>query len=98
MGREAVDGAFEDFVARIAAAHIRFSDRSTAYQSPSLGLVEFGWKGPLRLDGEVVSLSGYPRSDTSYGSAPFPAEEIAFHCADHHLTLDWKTASRKTSS
>jgi hypothetical protein len=98
MGREAVDGAFEDFVARIAAAHIRFSDRSTAYQSPSLGLVEFGWKGPLRLDGEVVSLSGYPRSDTSYGSAPFPAEEIAFHCADHQLTLDWKTASRKTSS
>jgi hypothetical protein len=98
IGREAVDGTFEDFAARLAAAHIRFGNRSTSYQSPSLGLLEFGWKGPLRLNGEVVSISGYPRCDTPYGYAPFPSEEIAFHCADHHLTLDWKTASRKTSS
>jgi hypothetical protein len=97
IGREAVDGPFDDYISRIAAAPLKFGDRSTAYQSPSVGLVEFAWKGPLRVNGEVFPLSDYPRYDSPYGGGHFPAEEIHFRYGDQRLTLDWANLSRKAS-
>jgi hypothetical protein len=97
IGREALDGSFDEFITRITAASLQFDDRSTAYHSPSVGLVEFGWKGPLRVNGEAFSLKNYPRYDSPYGGGHFPAEEIHFRCGDQRLTLDWATAARKSS-
>lgn len=98
IGRETEDGPFEDFTARIASADLHFGDRSVAYRSPSLGLVEFAWRGPLSLNGEVIPTAGYPRYASPYSQVSFPSEVITFRCRDQHLTLDWKTAERTASS
>jgi hypothetical protein len=97
IGRELLDGPFDEFITRITAASLQFDDRSTAYHSPSVGLVEFGWIGPLRVNGEAFSLKNYPRYDSPYGGGHFPAEEIHFRCGNQRLTLDWATAARKSS-
>jgi hypothetical protein len=97
IGHEGGHGSFVDFISHILAAPLKFGERSAIYQSPSVGLVEFGWKGPLRVNGEVFSLNGYPRCDSPYGGSHFPAEEIHFRYGDQRLTLDWANLSRKSN-
>jgi hypothetical protein len=97
LGRRARDGSFPDFARRIAAAPLRFRRGGVSYRSPSQGLLELGWRGPLRRDGRPVELHGHPRYETPYGSAPFPAETIEMRHAGHWLRLEWEKGSRTCS-
>jgi hypothetical protein len=98
VGRRAVDGEFAEFVARIVRASVTWGDRCVAYDSPSQGHIEFGWTGPLRVNGAAVPLRGYPRYDNPYVQASFPPEEIGVGCGGHWLRLNWKTAERQASA
>jgi hypothetical protein len=60
MGRKAVDGAFSQFVKRVTGARLGWRGLSVEYEAPGLGLVRFGWRGPLLLDGREVELVNYP--------------------------------------
>jgi hypothetical protein len=94
LGRSEDDGSFAKFVEKICSAEIRFKGLSVQYQSPSQGLLEFGWKGALRRDGAVVPLGDYPRYDNPYCQTDFWAEEINTHFQSKLLKLDWKTGER----
>ena len=98
LGRRAVDGEFDRFVQRIARAKLSFGRLRVRYESPSQGLLEFGWRGPLRRDGEKVPLGDYPRYDNAYAQVSFPAREFAIRCEGHALELDWLSAGREASS
>jgi hypothetical protein len=95
LGRRAVDGEFDRFVQRIIGAELSFGRLQVRYDSPSQGLLEFGWRAPLRRngllrrDGEELPLGGFPRYDNAYAQAGFPAREIAIHHQEHMLELDW---------
>ncbi|MFX1411799.1 MAG: hypothetical protein ACFFA6_15745 [Promethearchaeota archaeon] len=97
LGRRAEDGAFEAFIERICQAALTFGDRRVAYDSPSQGLLEFGWTGPLRQRGAVVSLGDYARYDNPYVQADFPPERIEVRCGEHWLRLGWPAAARQAS-
>jgi hypothetical protein len=97
MGRRAVEGPFEAFVARVKAASVEFGRDRVLYESPSQGRLEFAWKGPLRRRGRVVQLDGYPRYDTSYARASFPSEEVEIHQGDQRLRLQWADARREAT-
>jgi hypothetical protein len=97
LGRRAVDGAFQRFAERIAAAPCSFGRRRVVYESPSQGRVEFGWRGPLRHRGEVVPMREFPRYDSRYARAPFPMERIRVECGEEWLNLDWAEAERLAS-
>lgn len=94
LGRRETDGGFSDFIARIRGASVSFDNGRVAYRSPSQGILEFGWNGPLLQNGQPVALGGYPRYESPWVSADFPAETVSFRQATHALALDWKELSR----
>ena len=96
LGREAVDGAFEAFCEKISAARVQFGRLKVEYDSPAQGRLAFGWQGALRQNGQVVSLSDFPRYDNPYGQAPYPAERLTVQTEQASLVLDWEKAERKT--
>ncbi|MFM8322410.1 MAG: hypothetical protein ACKOC5_15970 [Chloroflexota bacterium] len=89
LGRKAVDGRFAEFMERILQAEIEFDGSRVRYHSPSQGRLEFGWKSPLRRDGQELPLDGYPRYASPYGHAPFPMESFSIELGDQALRLDW---------
>jgi len=86
MGRSEVDGEFEAFIDKIASASIVFNGLNVAYNSPSQGLLEFGWQGSLRQEGKVVELGGYPRYDNPYSKADFPLSTLTIENAGKDAT------------
>jgi hypothetical protein len=60
MGRAAVDGSFTQFAASVGAARLVWRGHGVEFSAPGLGRVNFGWHGPLRLDGHRVLLRDYP--------------------------------------
>jgi hypothetical protein len=58
------------------------------YRSPSVGLVRFGWRGPLRVNDTAIPLRGFPRYDSPYVRADFDPAEIVVEHAGHRLVLD----------
>jgi hypothetical protein len=58
------------------------------YASPSVGRVEFGWEGPLRVDGRQVALRGYPRFDNPYCQAPFDTRHYAIRHGGFEYVMD----------
>jgi hypothetical protein len=97
LGRAAQDGPFGSFIEKIAASGPAFEGLSVRYQSPSQGLLEFGWEGPLRKQGEVVSLSDYPRYENAYMRVEFPAEYVEARCGSDWLRLEWNSQTRHFS-
>ncbi len=90
-------GSFAAFTDRICAAPVRYRDSGVVYDSPSQGRLEFGWRGPLRRNGEVVPLHDYPRYDNPYVRAEFPAARVAVSAGGCELVLDWKAMRRLES-
>jgi len=95
MGSRAADGEFAAFIGRICQAPLSFDRLRVSYQSPSRGLLEFGWRGPLRQDGQIVPLDNYPRYDNPYLRVNFPAGEIHVRHGEHWLRLNWSDAERE---
>jgi hypothetical protein len=98
MGRRETDGSFSTFVQRILQAELFFSDSSVSYHSPSQGHLQFGWKGPLLLDGREIPLGDYPRYASPYAQAPFPPEEIKIDLGEESLHIDWIDLDWQTTS
>ena len=98
LGRRAVVGGFDRFVRRIVGAELTFGRLKVSYDSPSQGLLEFGWRAPFRRDGQPMPLGGYPRYDNVYARTAFPASKIAIRHQDHTLELDWLEVRRRASS
>jgi hypothetical protein len=98
LGRREVDGNFSSFVQRILAADLSFRGLNVSYQSPSLGLIEFGWNNPLLLEHHRIALGEYPRYASPYAQADFPAERIKIAFGEQSLDLDWMKLERKSTS
>jgi hypothetical protein len=89
MGRRDVQGGFDDFIAQITPANVRFEGLSLVYESPSQGTLAFDWDGPLLREGRTISLRDYPRYDNPYANAAYPAESIEISHASSTMSLDW---------
>lgn len=70
LGREKTDGPFAAWCARIAAAPISATDAEVKYQAPGIGPTRFGREGPLRVNGQVIPLAGYPRFENRTPAQP----------------------------
>ena len=76
MGREATDGTFQEFQAKVRACAIEFQGlavQCTTHRGQSLS---FGWEEPLVVDGKEQALSGFKHYDNPYCVAEFPASEL----------------------
>lgn len=88
LGRRAEDGDFATFIRTLLSAQLIFEDLRVTFQSPGNGRIQFGWEGPLTVDGVPVPLYGYPRYENPYVQAPFPASQVTICAAGHRLNLE----------
>ena len=96
LGRKVDDGSFEDFIEAICSAELTFSGLNVEYRSPGIGLVRFGWEGPLSVDNVEIPLHDYPRYDNPYVQAEFDPSEIRVTTDERELYLNWETGERTT--
>ncbi len=89
LGSEAENGSFAAFIAAVRNASIRFADQKVAFESPGNGLLEFGWKGDLRLNGKPVELHPPTRYTNPFSQTEFGADLIQVQSGGHALRLDW---------
>lgn len=95
LSSEAEAGSFDAFVASVAGAAFTAGD-AVSYASPSVGLVEVGWEGPLLVDGEPVDLGPYARWDNPFVVADFAAPVTTVTRGDDRLVLDGDAGTRTT--
>jgi hypothetical protein len=96
LGRQAVDGSFEDFARRITLAPLLVhEDGGLTYGSPSQGILHFGWQGPFLRNGQPVDLHPNVRYANPYVRADFPSDYIEVRHAGFQLTLDWASGTRE---
>jgi hypothetical protein len=94
MGRAAVDGSFDDFVAHISQTPLDVQGLSVRYAAPGVGQMEFGWNDSLLVDGREAPLRGYARFSSPYAVAPFGAGVYHFELGEHSLDLNFAAARR----
>lgn len=95
MGREADDGSFDAFMDAICAAKLTFGDLRVEFDSPGNGVVRFGWKSAMTVDGAEVQLHGYPRYDNPYVLAEYDPQQIHVETNEYSLRLDWTKLQRE---
>jgi hypothetical protein len=94
MGRKVEDGEFIEFAEKVSAARVAFSGMDVEFQSPSLGVVRFGWKSGFSVDGVEIQLHDYPRYGNPYSQIEFNSDEIKIAANGHELILNWKSGER----
>ncbi len=97
MGRRVIDGNFTEFIEKIVGAEIDFKGTSVRYKSPSIGVIDFGWRGNFMVDGKSVDLEDYPRYDNQYVEAEFGPDKIEIKCGGHKVALDLKRGMREST-
>ncbi len=97
LGSRRESGSFDRFVDVMANSALSFKGMKVRFESPSRGLIEFGWKGRLRNDGKTVELADYPRYDNPHCRAEFPPGEIVVRHGTHTLRLDYRRGVREVS-
>ena len=98
MGSKSENGSFEAFMAGLSGAKIQAAVKlkgfGVKYQSPSQGLVQVAWDGPMTVNGIQVDIGPYPRFDDKYCSQEFGTEKTVIDFAGKSLELDFANATR----
>lgn len=98
LGRHETAGTFKDWKERILQAEVEFDGSNVRYVSPTQGLLEFGWKAPLKREGHVLRQDDYPRYASPYAHAEYPMEHITIQHNNHSLAINWSEGVRETDS
>ena len=93
MGDAAHNGSFDEFVSAITSANLQITD-AVHYESPSVGTVEVGWTGPMKVAGQPVDLGPYRRWDNRYCQQEFDTPITEINIKGNRLELDFLTPSR----
>jgi hypothetical protein len=88
LGTKAVDGSFDHFVERIAAASFEYSRNQVSYREPQGMKANFGWDEDLVVNGVKIPLGGYPRYDTPYVRTTRGEQIYRIRCGGETHTID----------
>ncbi len=94
MGRKEVDGSFEEFILKITQARLQVDGLNVTYDAPGVGRVEFGWSGPLLVDGRETPLQGYARFNNPYGSSAYGSGVYHFELGEQSVDLNFSALTR----
>lgn len=100
-------GSFEDFVGALATASVEVDDHGwgadgahagfqVRYASPAEGQLELGWTGPLRVAGEELAITGYPRFDNPFTTVPSGDSVVRIQDEEGVFVLDLANGTRST--
>ena len=100
-------GSFTAFRAAIEAAAITttpVADQAgdgkpdgyaVVYESPTQGVMEFDWHGPLVVAGLETPIADYPRYDNPFVQVPFGHDRYEVEHGEYGLVLDFATNERE---
>lgn len=89
LGRKADYDSFASFVESISQTKISAHGLNITYESPTLGLIQTGWKQDLSVAGETISTKDYKRYDNPFSEAEFGESEIRITHGDTSHTLKY---------
>ena len=114
VGTEGEWGSFAGFRAAILAAPlvvttwpgdvapgggpIRHQHFDVAFDSPSLGLVTFGWDAELTVAGQPISIRDYPRFDNPWLQMERGASDASMRAGPFRVQHDWPSGTRSVFS
>jgi hypothetical protein len=76
MGQQLLDGSFEDFRAKIQAMAFSSDGAIVDFRSLRGDRIEFGWSGPLRINGQVQPIADFPHFENPYCAVTLPARQM----------------------
>ncbi len=86
---------FEDFTNEILVAEIGVEDGVLTYGSPSRGLVEVAWEGPMTIDDIPADIGPYDRFDNTQCHQLRGDRVVRIEHDGQALILDFETAERR---
>jgi hypothetical protein len=89
MGREALDGSFEDFQQAILGLDVQIDGLSLRCTTLRYETLEFGWEGPLLVNGSEVPISGFKHYDNQYCVAEHAATQMEIRFGDELMRLNF---------
>ncbi|MFZ6030932.1 MAG: hypothetical protein ACOYYS_24765 [Chloroflexota bacterium] len=90
MGRTALDGSFDDFVARVLALPVALTGAQVSLTSLRGEQIQFGWQGPLLVDGQQQPLDEFKHYDNPYCICELGAPTMDITHADGLLRLHFE--------
>ncbi len=101
VGSEAEDGSFDRFVEQCATSMIDWGPRrsrlSVKWRISGRSDLQFGWRGPFRVDGVEQPLHSRHRYLNPWADVPFGARSMTFAAGGRRLLLDYDRAERRIS-
>jgi hypothetical protein len=91
MGSGASKEDFSNFTDAICRATVTCQGLNVRYESPAVGLIQFGWTGPLLVGGREQPLAGYPRFDNAYCQGEIGDRAYTIQREDAQLTWELKS-------
>jgi hypothetical protein len=76
MGRQATDGSFERFIERVLAMPVTFTETEVELTNLRGDTLQFGWKGPLLLNGKVKKITGFKHYDSPFCTSKLAADTM----------------------
>jgi hypothetical protein len=89
MGRAALDGNFEAFQAEVLDLAVRFDGLKVQAETVRGETIEFGWSGPLRVDGAGQEIGGFHHYDNPYTRTDLGAEQMEILFQDLLVRLNF---------
>lgn len=109
MGSASQSGSFAEFQEAVRAAEVEVVEITDAaglpprtlvpvfevrYESPSQGMMEYSWAGPLLVDGREEPVADYRRYDNPWGRDEFDSQRVRVADGDRELFLDFPNLVR----
>jgi hypothetical protein len=88
MGRATTDGRFEEFCRRLRQASPRPLERGLYWNPPEGRTLDWGWRGPLLVEGQPEPQTGLPHYDNLYTNTPLGAKRMTISHQGERLILD----------
>ena len=106
-GRAADWDGFAAFRAAVAGAAVTVTPRpmvgntldgfDVTYDSPSQGLLSFGWTAPFTREGVEVPIRDFPRRDNPWAQTPHAATRHAIEVDGYRIDIDFEAGTRTIS-
>ena len=90
-------GTFDAFRAKVGSSLVVAGDGTVAYNSPTEGVMTFGFHQPLVVQGQSVDLHPTPRIDNRYVQVPFQGRHYVVRDGGDSLILDFDHWTRVAS-
>ena len=91
MGREKLDGSFEEFQERVLKSQVSFEGLRVNCKTLRGEALSFGWEGSLTIDGREQPLDGFKHYENPFCVVDLPASKIEVNSGSRSLVLEFST-------